>query len=173
MKAMIKILRGVLATILCVVLGLNLWMLFQQTVLKSEAPQIFGYSQYIVTSGSMEPEFSAGDMILVKSEDSYQLGDIVAFSDSNGATVTHRIIGSVEEQFITKGDANNIEDSELLAPERIIGKLQVVLPDVGDAVTFLRSPMGILAIIIVGFLLIKLPDWAGALKTRARGKHAE
>lgn len=170
---MIKILRGLLAAILCVILCFNLWMLFQQTVLGREAPQIFGYSQYIVTSGSMEPEFSAGDMIFVKSEGSYQLGDIVAYRDSAGAMVTHRIVGSVEQCFITKGDANNIEDNELLPPENIVGKLQLVLPDVGNAVAFLRSPFGILLIIVVGFLLIKLPDWTGALKTRARGKHAE
>lgn len=173
MRAMIKILRGALTAILCVVLLVNVWLLFQQAVLKKEAPQVLGYSHYIVTSGSMEPEFSAGDLVLVKSEDSYQLGDIVTFTDSVGAVVTHRITGRVDGQFITKGDANNTEDGELLAPENIIGRLQCVLPGVGSVVLFLRSPLGLLILIVFGVLLIKLPDWAGVLKTKARGRHAE
>lgn len=173
MRAAIKILRGVLAAILCVALLFNVWMIIQQTVLGRDAPEVLGYSQYIVTSGSMEPEFSAGDMVLVKSEESYSLGDIVTFVDAEGSVVTHRITGSVEGMFITKGDANNVEDSDLLAPENIIGRLQLVLPGVGSAMLFLRTPFGILCLLAAGLLIIKLPDWTGALKAKARGKHAE
>lgn len=172
MRVMIKILRGVLTAVLCVILLLNVWLLVQQKVLKKETPEIFGYSQYIVTSGSMEPKFSVGDLVLVKKQDRYQLGDIVTFRDSGGALVTHRITGSVSGQFITKGDANNTEDAELLSPESIVGKLQLVLPGAGEAVVFLRSPLGLLILLAVGILLIKLPDWAGAFKTKTRGKHA-
>lgn len=171
MRILIKILQGVLTALLCAIVLLNVWMLVQQKALGKEAPEIFGYSQYIVTSGSMEPGFSPGDMILVKRQDSYELGDIVTFRDSGGAMVTHRIMGSVSGQFITKGDANNVEDGELLAPERIVGKLQLVLPGAGEVVLFLRSPLGLLILLAVGILLIKLPDWAGALKTKTRGKH--
>ncbi len=172
MKVTIKILRGILGAALCAVLLLNVWLLVQQTVLKRDTPKIFGYAQYIVTSGSMEPSFSAGDMILVKQEDNYQLGDVVTFVDSMGQTVTHRIMGRVSGQFITQGDANNTKDQELLPPERIVGKLQVVLPGAGGAAMFLRSPFGLLILLAAGAVLIKLPDWAGALKTKAKGKHA-
>lgn len=173
MRVMIKFLRGVLAAILCVVLCFNIWLLIQQTVMKKQAPEVFGYSQYIVTSGSMEPEMAVGDLVLVKSESEYKAGDVVTFIESSGAVVTHRIIGTVEDMFITKGDANNTEDGELLLPENIVGKVQLVLPGAGNAVAFLRSPLGLLIIIVAGFLLIKLPDWTGTLKTKARGRHAE
>ena len=168
MRVMIKVLRGVLTAVLCAVLLLNIWMLVQQTVLKREAPQVLGYSQYVVTTGSMEPNFSVGDLILVKAQDTYELGDVVTFHDESGATVTHRIMGTVGGQFITKGDANNTEDNELLPPERIIGKLWRVLPGMGFAIEFLRSPLGILLLLVVGVLLIKLPDWIG--NVRERGK---
>lgn len=173
MKILIKLLRGVLTAALCVLLLFNVWMLVQQNILKKDAPEVFGVSQYIVTSGSMEPSFSPGDMILVKKQDSYKLGDVVTFLDGQGQTVTHRIVGAVSGQFITKGDANNTEDADLLPPERISGRLWTVLPGVGSAAMFLRSPMGILVLLAVGVLLIMLPDWAGALKTKAEGKHAQ
>lgn len=173
MKLTIKILRVLLTVLLCAVILLNGWMLIQQTVLKRETPELFGYSQYIVTSGSMETTFSAGDMILVKAQDEYSLLDVVTFRDSSGATVTHRIVGRVGEQFITQGDANNTEDQELLSPENILGKVQAVFPGMGSVVMFLRSPVGLILLILIGILLIKLPDWAGALKTRAEGKHSQ
>lgn len=173
MRITIKILRGLLTVLLCAVLLLNLWMLIQQVVLKKEAPEFLGYSQYVVTSGSMEPSFSAGDMILVKRQEEYGLLDVVAFRDSHGSTVTHRIVGSVSGQFITRGDANNTEDSELLPPENIIGKVRTVLPGVGKIALFFRSPLGLLTLLAVGLLLIKLPDWAGALKRKAEGRHAQ
>lgn len=168
MKVTIKILRGLLTAVLCVVLLLNIWMLVQQTVLKKEAPEVLGYSQYIVTSGSMEPSMSPGDLILIKSQESYGLGDVVTFRDSRGETVTHRIMGSVSGQFITQGDANNTEDGELLPPERILGKLRLVLPGAGGVLMFLRSPLGILVLLVVGVLLIKLPDWIGTAKDKGR-----
>ena len=172
MRVMIKVLRGLLTAVLCVVLLLNIWMLVQQTVLKREAPQVLGYSQYIVTSGSMEPNISVGDLILVKAQEQYELGDVVAFHDAAGATVTHRIMGTVSGQFITQGDANNTEDDDLLPPERIIGKLQLVLPGMGYVIEFLRSPLGILLLVAVGVLLIKLPDWIGSVReTGKRYKH--
>ena len=168
MRIMIKVLRGILTAVLCVVLLLNIWMLVQQTVLKREVPQVLGYSQYIVTSGSMEPSFSVGDLILVKAQETYELGDVVTFHDAGGAAVTHRIMGKVSGQFITQGDANNTEDNDLLPPERIVGKLQLVLPGMGYVIEFLRSPVGILILLAAGVLLIKLPDWIG--NAREKGK---
>lgn len=168
MKVIIKVLRGLLTAVLCIVLLVNIWMLVQQTVLKKEAPEVLGYSQYIVTSGSMEPSMSPGDLILVKSQETYTLGDVVTFRDSRGETVTHRIMGSVSGQFITQGDANNTEDSDLLSPERILGKLCLVLPGAGGVLLFLRSPLGILLLLVIGVLLIKLPDWIGTGKEKGR-----
>lgn len=172
MRVLIKIIRALLTVILCVVVALNLWMIVQQTVLHRDTPELFGYSQYIVTSGSMEPSFAAGDMILVRQEDSYALGDIVTFRQSSGSVITHRIVGSVEGQFITQGDANNVEDDQLLPPENILGKLRLVLPGAGSTVLFFRSPLGLLILLAAGILLIKLPDWVGALKTRSSGRHS-
>lgn len=172
MRVLIKILRGLLTAVLCAVILLNLWMLIQQKVLGRETPELLGVSQYVVTSGSMEPSFSAGDMILVRESGSYELGDVVTYRDPSGAVVTHRLVGRVEGQFITQGDANNVEDQDLLPPENILGKLWLVLPGAGMIVQFFRSPLGLLILLAVGVLLIKLPDWTGALKSREKGKHA-
>lgn len=171
MRAAIKVLRILFAVLLTAVIGSNLWMLVQQSVFKKDPPELFGYSQLVVTSGSMEPAFSAGDMILIRQEESYALGDIVTFRLSGGDLVTHRIVGSVEGSFITKGDANNTEDDDLLSPAQIVGKLVTCIPAVGSFLLFLRTPIGLLALVVVGFLLIELPALLGT-RRQEKGRHA-
>lgn len=170
MKTAIIVLRGVIAALLALLIAGNLWLLVQQAVFHKDPPELFGYSQLVVTSGSMEPAFSAGDMILIHEQDEYALGDIVTFRNESGSLVTHRIIGSTEGSFITKGDANNVEDDSLLAKENIVGKLVCCVPAVGSFLLFLRTPVGVGALLVVGFLLIELPALLGTV--REKGRHA-
>ncbi len=172
MKAAIKILRGVITALLFAAVGINLWMAVQQTVLKKDPPEFLGYSQLVVTSGSMEPTLAVGDMIIIKEKDSYALGDVVTFRDPSGVLVTHRIVGSTEGKFITQGDANNTEDEDLLAPEAIVGGVLTYIPAVGRVMLFLRTPAGLLLLLVVGVLLIELPRLAGTLRKQGRGRHA-
>lgn len=172
MRLAIKILRGIITALLFLVVGVNLWLGIQQTVLHKDPPEIFGYSQLVVTSGSMEPEFSAGDVILIKAKDSYELGDVVTFRDNAGQLVTHRLVGRTEGMFVTQGDANNVEDDDLLAPGNIVGGLVTYIPAVGRLLLFLRTPFGLLLLVAVGILLIELPALAGALGKKRKGRHA-
>ena len=173
MKIVIKALRGVIIVILSAVILANAWLVVQQAVWKKDPPDLFGYSQFIVTSGSMEPTFSTGDLVISKEKESYELKDVVTFRDGAGSLVTHRIVGRQEDgQFITRGDANNVEDGELLPADRIVGGVVACIPKVGAGMMFLRSPLGILVLLVVGVLLVELPSWTGALKQKAKGKHA-
>ncbi len=171
MKAAIKVLRGAITVLLLVTVGINLWMAVQQTVLKKDPPEFLGYSQLAVTSGSMEPTLAAGDMIIIQEKESYTLGDVVTFRDSSGTLVTHRIVGSTDGMFITQGDANNVEDQDLLSPESIVGGVITYIPAVGRVMLFLRTPAGLLLLLVVGILLIELPRLAGTLRKQGRGRH--
>ncbi len=173
MRIAIKILRGIITALLLLVVGINLWLGIQQSVLHREPPEIFGYSQLVAVSGSMEPEFSAGDVLLIKAKDDYQLGEVVTFRDSSGNLVTHRLVGRTGGQFITKGDANNVEDQELLPPERIVGALVTYVPAVGQVLLFLRTPLGMVILIAAGILLIELPSLTGAFRKKGKGRHAD
>ena len=128
----------------------------QRVINREQLPVIFGFSWAMVISGSMEPIFSAGDMLIFRECENYSIGDIVIFK-LNGSLITHRIIGSENGLFITKGDANNIPDSEKLPPENICGKLTAVLPVTGFIVRNLRTPIGIMLMVIAGILLVEWP----------------
>jgi signal peptidase len=67
--------------------------------------------------------------------------------------VTHRIIEVTTENgiegFVTKGDANNVEDGSLVTKEQIVGKYAFRIPYAGYVKAGLRGWLGILLIIIL------------------------
>lgn len=90
---------------------------------------IFGRYVLNVVTGSMEPTIATGEYIIVAKTDpsSLQVNDIIAFYSDSDETkdllITHRIVEIKEDgSFVTKGDANNIEDEVTAKPDRVLGK---------------------------------------------------
>ena len=75
---------------------------------------------YNVETGSMEDKIHSGDYILLIKKDDYRIGDVVTFTVDD-YFITHRIISIENDKIVTKGDANNLEDSEI-TKDQIVGK---------------------------------------------------
>lgn len=119
---------NIIATVL-VVLALGFVIYVMVFSAQGKAVDIFGRSILRVVTGSMEPSLRVGDFIIIKKADPETLaeGDIISFyseqSDIYGMLVTHRIVGRDEDgRFITRGDANPIDDRVHVSPDRIVGK---------------------------------------------------
>lgn len=135
--------------------------------------RVLGYNCYTVISGSMEPEYSVGDLLYVKSVDknTIKVGDPITFVLNEDLVVaTHRVVRiDVEKQhFYTKGDANEIEDSEPVHFNNVIGVPQFSISKLGYVSDFIQNPPGMYITIGIGIVLILLvfvPDMLGK-KTR-------
>ena len=143
---------GVLAVLL---LG-NLYLLTAEKLFGVSNPTFFGYTTAIVTSGSMEPALGVDDLILIHAQDSYQQGDIVTYQ-SDGGLVTHRVVEIRADGLVTQGDANNAPDSRSVAPEEVVGKVTGRIPGAGIWVRWLRSPLGMTGLVLIGLLLVEWP----------------
>lgn len=139
------------------VLGVNLYFANAGSLLGDKLPMPFGYGAAVVLSGSMEPEFSKGDLIIAAKADEYLQNDIVVFQ-SKGSLIVHRIIeiDGENENVTTKGDANNTAD-EPISLSAIKGKVIFVIPFVGRIVGFIKTPIGTLCVIAAAILLIEIP----------------
>ncbi|MBQ1410916.1 MAG: signal peptidase I [Oscillospiraceae bacterium] len=145
-----------LLLILCgLVLGVNVYLLNANSLVGNQLPMPFGYGAAVVLSGSMEPTFSAGDLIVVKQTDSFARKDIVVFQDGN-SLVVHRIVQLDEETITTKGDANQVAD-EPISVSAVKGKVQFWIPHAGTVVKFLKTPLGTILIIALAIALIEIP----------------
>ncbi len=155
MKRMGTVLQGAVFLLLAAVIAMNGVLLVKRLVYKEELPSVFGCSVVTVLSGSMEPEFSPGDMLVIKRKDDYQVGDIVTY-EQQGSFITHRIIEQDETGFLTRGDANNAPDGMRIRYADIYGALWIILPGLGNVALFLKSPLGALVLIVAFMLLVEL-----------------
>ena len=131
---------------LFIILALNL-----MTTKSDKLFELIGYRSYTVLSGSMEPEFYPGDIVIAKhkNETDIKVNDIVTYRDNDGVIITHRIIEETPDGYITKGDNNNVEDADILTKENIIGEVKFSIPKIGYVMDFLSKPMVIAAEMIL------------------------
>ncbi len=134
------------------------------------------YGLYVVRSGSMEPALSPGDVILSKNSNSYKVGDIITYIPPNkeeGESVTHRLIETKEMDgsrfFVTKGDSNDVADSNLVSPTQVVGKHMLSIPYLGFLVNFSRTLPGLILLIILPAIVI-IFDEARAILRHLREK---
>ena len=125
--------------------------------LTGNVPRVFGYSVMNIVSGSMEEEIPKGSYVLIKkvSPEEIEKDDIICFYSTDakiyGMPNTHRV---VEEpivtdsgiEFITKGDANPINDTETAKGDRLIG---VYVKNLDGLTAFANALSGNILIIVI------------------------
>ncbi|MFI3141214.1 MAG: signal peptidase I [Clostridia bacterium] len=152
----INVLQKIIVVILSLVIIMNFWLIFSRYVLKQDLPSFFGYSYASVLSGSMEPEFCVGDLVVFKRQNDYEVGDVVIFSQS-GSFITHRIVDTQDDMFITQGDANDSADIDLLDADNIHGAMIFSLSGMGNVQNFLAQPFGMLILVFAGIRILQTP----------------
>ena len=143
--------------------------------------RILGFECYTVISGSMQPKYMVGDLLYVKEVDPYSIkkGDDITFILNEDLVVaTHRVIrvDTANQRFYTKGIANEIEDSEPVHFNNVIGVPQFAIPKLGYVSDFVQNPPGMYITIGVGIILILivfLPDILGKKKKQENAETEE
>lgn len=100
---------------------------------------VLPYKPVAVMSNSMRPVFERGAVVITKKIDKdYQqinVGDILEYRTSRG-TIIHRIV-RIEVQkdgtyiYVTKGDNNDSEDSNVVYENQVLGIVKVSIPYIG------------------------------------------
>lgn len=150
-----KLSRVFLLFIISLFIGIALYSWNAETLVGNAMPMPFGFGVSAVLSGSMEPAYSVDDLVIVKKSDEYKVGDVVVYQSDN-SLIMHRIILIDGNEIVTKGDANNIEDSPI-KKEYIKGKGIARIRKAGAVMMFLKSPAGFLIMLIGAIVLFELP----------------
>ena len=116
----------------------------------------------VVVSGSMEPEFYRGDIVVVEKANLFglgiqefdpndvQVGDIVVYNaEWDDEAVIHRVINITEingsTYFVIKGDNNDVPDPYYVSPDQItdrvvtLGDDPLIIPYIGNINLWLRG----------------------------------
>ena len=167
---------------LCIVFALllvcNLTIIIKGAINPDSPPSVLGVTPLAVQSGSMsgtaKDHIEVGDLIFVKPAKAEALkpGDIIAFKEGS-IVVTHRIVRveTAEDgtlQFITKGDANNTEDSQPVSAANLVGRYAGRIAHLGDVALFAQKPVGMAGFIAVPVLCFVLYDASVRRREAAR-----
>lgn len=117
---------------------------------------------YLMVSGtSMEPGLHDGDLVVVREQATYEVGDVVGFRVpaghvGEGAVVIHRIVGGDPvDGFVTEGDNRERPDVWQPTAADVVGERWFLVPGAGDWMARLRNPAplgylaGVLALVSV------------------------
>ncbi len=140
------------------------------------APKFVGIMPYIVKSGSMEPQIHTGAVAFIDThEKNVAVGDVITYKIGNAGSekyVTHRIVGEKPDGYVTKGDANEVEDANCVKQEQIVGTYRYSIPHAGrlfaqkSKVTF----VAIFWVILLNAMSMIVSAMAGKAEEEERGE---
>ncbi len=122
----------------------------------------------VVTSYSMVPTLDRGDLLVLQAKppDQIKVGDIIVFQDKEwvvSGPVVHRVVDiqviNGTYHFYTKGDANAQQDPYDRTPDEIIGVVVYRIPYVGNISLFLRTPTGMVTIVLLFIAILVIPEF--------------
>lgn len=105
-------------------------------------PRVLGGAALTVLTGSMQPTYAPGDMVVATPQEQYAIGDVVVFQPVSGdpTLVTHRVVAvrasADGAQYVTRGDANTRDDDPIVAAQ-VMGKVRYHVPYIGHLASFL------------------------------------
>lgn len=133
-------------------------------VLAVGIPALTGSSALTILTGSMEPKYPPGTLVVVTpiDPDDLEIGDVITYQLASGEpeVVTHRIVAmsvsSAGTTFTTQGDANPSPDPNPVQPVQVRGKLWYAIPYLGWVNTYITGDyrpwvVGGVVVLLVGY----------------------
>lgn len=148
---------------------------YMLAVIPISACGFFGIHPYAVISGSMEPAIPIGSMVFSKETSFNDLreGDVITFMISDDQTATHRIksIDTEKRKFVTKGDANDVEDSKRVSYENVVGKVIFYIPEIGYLMVMSGTKGRIILLAGIGLVLFSLCYFTEEEQSKTKSVH--
>ena len=123
---------------------------------------LHGSTAYIGVAGhSMDGTYRSGDLIVVRRQATYRVGDIVAYTIpahefGAGAHVIHRIVGgNATLGYATKGDNRTINDPWRPRNSDVLGRSWLRIPGLGNGIQKLAHPVP-LGVLCGGIAILSL-----------------
>lgn len=130
----------------------------------NKAPAIFGFSAQRVSSDSMEPALSVGEVVLIKkvAPESLEIGDVITYRAAKGPhkgeMITHQISKEPYQvdgvyYFTTRGIKPEAVDDPEITDAQIHGKVMYYIPYVGTIYDFFTRWYGIVALVVLVIII--------------------
>ena len=132
--------------------------------------QLGGRMSYVITNGSsMLPNYHAGDLVIVRREPTYHVGEVAAFHNQQiHVIVLHRIVAIRGDRYVFKGDNNAFVTMYEPTKSQIVGAEWLHAAGAGRIILDLRTP--VIAAFLLGALWL-FSFWPASRSRRMRRRH--
>lgn len=140
-----NILKSIGYLFIGMLVALCVYTFFITDVLKKDYANVFGYTYFVVATGSMSGTIEVNDVVIVKIGNEAKAGDIITYKTEDGSFITHRVVKEIGNQIITQGDVNNTEDDPI-SKDQIVGTVKMII-----------SPsfvLKLIAVLLIVFILL-------------------
>lgn len=121
-----KIFKSIAYAFLVLLVSLCVYTFIATDIMKKDYVNVFGYTYFVVKTGSMSGTLEIDDIIIVKIDDNPKINDIITYVNDDGEIITHRLIRKTGNKLIAQGDVNNAEDNPI-TKDRLIGIVKVAI----------------------------------------------
>ena len=128
-------------------------------------PQLGGSTSFVTVDGtSMLPTLRLSDLVALRPQHTYRVGDVVGYrSGLIHRVVLHRIVAIHDGRYVFKGDNNSFIDPDRPTRAQLVGRLWLHVPSAGRLVSQLHRPPVAAALAV---LLVLAAGLGGGTKRR-------
>lgn len=130
------------------------------------AATLLGWRLEVVQTGSMEPLYPVGSLVVVRPVDpsAVRAGMPIAFDPNDGRDlVTHRVVQVLDSStglaFKTQGDANASADPLPVPARAVRGRATWAVPQLGRAIKWLAWPRGFVLLVVLPGLVLAATEF--------------
>ena len=145
MKIAKNVLKSIGYLFVGMLVALCVYTFVMTDILKKDYANIFGYTYFVVATGSMSGTIEVNDVVIVKLQDDVKVNDIITYKGDDNEFITHRVVKKIGNQIITQGDVNNTEDDPITKSD-VVGTVKLVI-----------SPsfvLKLIAVLLIVFILL-------------------
>lgn len=159
LKISFKVLKYIIISVLLLIIAFFAIYIGKRLITKDKTASVFNISFYEVSSWSMYDYLSVGDLVVVVKEDASEYEEVMVvtyLTEKMNTPATHKIEKREGDIITTRGinaEINNTDD-EPFDVKYILGKVKFVWRGFGNFMSFIRSPLGIITILLASFVLI-------------------
>ena len=164
MKSAKNIVKSIGYLFVGMLVALCVYTFIMTDILKRDYANVFGYTYFVVATGSMSGTIEVNVVVIVKLGNEVELNDIITYQGEQGEFITHRVVKKIGNQIITQGDVNNTED-EPITTDDVVGVVKLVI-----------SPsfvLKLIAVILIVFILLAFLNFDKIFKKFVIGEEKE
>lgn len=158
MKKFLNTLGNILLTLLVMLLIVYGWAFFEIKIMLKSNPEIFGYVFWQENSDDMETDFSIDDIIVVKKNDNYNIGDRIMYLREDGEYIVHYVVAKDTVSTTTKCNTC-FENDEPIDNSTVVGRVVGKIKFLGKFINFFKQKWVLTVMAVAGFACVIISQY--------------